>query len=87
MEENQRQLAAMNLKQIVEIRPDEDAYFESLAPGFRFRPTKKELLYYLKARVCNGPLPPLPPNYLLLIRDVNLYHYHPQDLTRKQHYY
>jgi hypothetical protein len=59
---------------------DDETYLESVPSGWRFRPTSRELLEYLKAKVFNLPLP------ANQIHDVNIYNYHPQDLTRKQLY-
>lgn len=79
MEENRQ---PQKLKQIVAETCDkvDDGYFESFPPGYRFRPTKEELIYYLKAKVSNETLP------RNRIPEINLYHYHPQELTRKQQY-
>ncbi|KAE8009908.1 hypothetical protein FH972_006314 [Carpinus fangiana] len=52
-----------------------DAYFESIPPGWRFRPTKRHLLQYLKAKILNKPLPGN------RIPEVDLYAHHPQDLV------
>ncbi|GLT71062.1 hypothetical protein SLA2020_431040 [Shorea laevis] len=75
MEENRR---PQKSKQIVAETCDkvDDGYFESFPPGYRFRPTKEELIYYLKAKVSNETLP------RNRIPEINLYHYHPQELTR-----
>ncbi|XP_059436090.1 NAC domain-containing protein 2-like [Corylus avellana] len=52
-----------------------DAYFESIPPGWQFRPSKKHLLGYLKAKVLKQPLP------ANRIHEADLYAHHPQDLT------
>lgn len=55
---------------------DEDDYFESLPPGYRFCPKDDELIRdYLKPKVFNRPLPQ---NQII---DVNIYLYNPDILT------
>ncbi|GFY96220.1 hypothetical protein Acr_11g0005260 [Actinidia rufa] len=51
-------------------------YMNSLPPGYRFQPTDEELVYYLTDKVLGRPLPIVP------IRDINLYNYNPQQLSR-----
>ncbi|PRQ44643.1 putative transcription factor NAM family [Rosa chinensis] len=53
-----------------------DDYFNSMPPGFRFVPTDEVLiLCYLRKKLLNEPLP------INRIRHVNIYQYHPRDLT------
>ena len=50
----------------------------SLPPGYRFAPTDRELVVdYLSNKVSGKPIPG---NRII---DVNIYHFHPQKLTRK----
>ena len=53
-----------------------ECYMNSLPPGYRFQPTDEELVYYLTEKVLGRPLPIVP------IRDINLYNYNPQQLSR-----
>ncbi|XVE68826.1 hypothetical protein DITRI_Ditri09bG0101000 [Diplodiscus trichospermus] len=50
-------------------------YLNSLPVGYRFKPHDVELIYYLKMKVYNKPLPPNK------IREVQLYNYDPETLT------
>ncbi|KAF8405688.1 hypothetical protein HHK36_007765 [Tetracentron sinense] len=57
---------------------DDDQYFDSFPPGFRFCPHDYELiLHYLMKKVTNCPLP------RHRIKDVNLMHYNPEDLIEE----
>ncbi|KAK7848711.1 nac transcription factor 32 [Quercus suber] len=54
----------------------DDSYFYSFPTGYRFRPTHEDLIFhYLMKKVKGEPLPPH------RIFDVDLYRYHPEDLT------
>lgn len=55
---------------------DDDGYLDSFPPGYRFCPLDEELvLYYLKKKVLNLPLP------RNRIVEVNLYQYNPERLA------
>lgn len=70
MEGNNQEISAMFNQ------ASSDEYFHSLPPGYRFNPTDRELiLYYLKRKVLNEPLP------LHRIHEINIYRHHPQELS------
>ncbi|XVF47371.1 hypothetical protein PTKIN_Ptkin03bG0103700 [Pterospermum kingtungense] len=61
---------------------DDDNYLDSFPPGYRFCPLDEELvLYYLKKRVLNEPLPQN------RIMEVNLYRHNPEKLAEQYKQY
>ncbi|XVE52595.1 hypothetical protein DITRI_Ditri02bG0134600 [Diplodiscus trichospermus] len=58
-------------------KPEEkvNEYLNSIPVGYRFKPYDVELIYYLKMKVYNKPLPPNK------IKEVQLYNYDPETLT------
>ncbi|XWS73570.1 hypothetical protein CRYUN_Cryun02cG0140500 [Craigia yunnanensis] len=61
---------------------NDDDYLDSFPPGYRFCPLDEELvLYYLKKRVMNEPLPQN------RIMEVNLYHHNPEKLAEQYKQY
>lgn len=55
---------------------DDASYFDSIPPGYRFKPLDGELVaIYLRKKIANEPLPPNK------IHDVELYRFNPDTLS------
>ncbi|BFG30003.1 hypothetical protein CerSpe_162770 [Prunus speciosa] len=64
------------------LKNEEDEFFDSFPPGYRFNPLDEELVvHYLKKKVLDQPLPP---NRII---EVNLYRHNPEFLADKYRKY